>query len=326
VGFKFTAGDGLWKDIRSRVGKTTSMIAAVGYVGRHPMEVVRWRRGDTLIADISEQNVARGICSARGALELLRKKKVRVFQCPGLHAKVYVVDSAAIVCSANASESSMLRREAGVVLTGRDAAAARSWVTGLLARHDTVQLDEEVLVAFAKKEPRWAAAARVRAAKVTPRERRKLAGDVWLLGTQEDVDETKAEAAAASQHAANLVDAAAVDRRSDVDWFRAATSKTYSRVKTGDWVIEGWDPMKYYPAGMLAGLRRCILPVDLGPRFGHRRFRLALSDRGVSSARLSEEERAAVRKRLGLKPGGTWPGCVRVPPEAVGWIRSILRV
>ena len=76
---EFRAGSKLWAEIQGRATKTTRLTACVGYVGRHPMDVIKWREGDTLIADPSEENVRRGICSAKGASKLLNAG-VRVFR------------------------------------------------------------------------------------------------------------------------------------------------------------------------------------------------------------------------------------------------------
>lgn len=178
----FRAGHKLWVEIQKRSKKAKRLTACVGYVGRNPADVLRWRKGDSLVADISEETVARGICSARGALKLLNLG-VKVFHSPRLHAKVYLFDTSAIVCSANASESSMTRREAGMVVSGARLGPVRAWVAGLSASHDTVRLDRALLKALAKKEPKEPAKPNNANAK-KHHVRKAILGTVWLLGAQ----------------------------------------------------------------------------------------------------------------------------------------------
>ncbi|MEI6226762.1 MAG: hypothetical protein WCS72_18630 [Deltaproteobacteria bacterium] len=71
---KFKGGTKLWDEIQKRAKTSKSLTACVGYVGRTPFDVMRWREGDTLIADLSEETVTRGFSSARGALKLLNAK------------------------------------------------------------------------------------------------------------------------------------------------------------------------------------------------------------------------------------------------------------
>lgn len=310
---KFKAGDKLWDEIRARAKKTRSLTACVGYVGRHPAKVLKWRKGDTLIADISEETVRRGICSAKGALQLL-DAGVAVYQAPRLHAKVYLFGNAAIVCSANASESSMDRREAGTVIEGAEFLPVRAWVGRVLSHASTTKLDRAVLQALAKLEPKASGNHGKRRGK--PGTDSSPGGTAWMLGTAEAGPEPRAEKAAATTVAGRLVEAGSVDEPSEIDWFYGATPRTFAWVKPGDLVVEWWSNEPYYPQGKLVGLRRCIMPVDLGARFGKRRYRLALTDRGIRTKRLSRADRAKMQKTLGRAEGAACLPILKATNEA----------
>ena len=137
------------------------------------------------------------------------------------------------------------------------------------------------------------------------------------IRTQVDENETRAEEAAANARAGMLAETGSVEEPSDVDWFLAVTKSVYKKVKSGDWVAEVWDPMPYYPNGKVVGLRRCLLPVDLGTRFHDRRYRLALTDRAVMSKKLSTQDAKGLKRSMGLKPGSEWSVVRKVPDAAL---------
>lgn len=320
---KFKGGPKLWDEIQKGAKKAKSMTACVGYVGRNPQKVLKWRKGDTLIADISEENVRRGICSAKGALKL-HNAKVKVFHAPLLHAKVYLFDSSAVVCSANASEGSTGRTEAGMVVTGEEAVQARAWVASVLARPETVRLDEAILKALAKKEPKSGGASGGANGKGARNE--EFGGRLWMLGVDPDHDETKAEKAAADASAGRLANAGAIEEPSDVSWVAGVGAKVFKTVKPGHGVVEAWWPHPHNPSGRLDAFRVCLAAVDLGKRFRDRRYRLALSDKAVSSRRMSPDGAAKPRVAVGVKSKSGWPMIRRVPEGALPVIRKLLGI
>jgi hypothetical protein len=319
---EFRGGSRLWEEIQGRAKKATSLIAVVGYVGRHPAKVLRWRKGDTLIADLSEENVRRGICSAKGALELL-DVGVRILHSPMLHAKVYLFPSAAIVCSANASETSKSRQEAGMLVTGQGLDPVRAWVAAVQADPATTRLGRTLLKELAKKEPKTTG----RKPRGGPSSSKNGANEshVWLIRASDDSDESRAEREAAATRAGKLVNGGAVEDPSDVDWFNNVGKSTFQRVKPGDRVVEVWDAEPYYPHGKIVGIRTCLLPVDLGSRFGSRRYRLALTDRAIVSRRLSDSAVGRLRRALALKGGSRVRSTHKATSSATAVLENLLR-
>ena len=145
--------DGLWKEIRKRAAKSKRLTAVVGYLGRHPGSVLKWPKSSEVICDLSKDCVSRGASSARGARELL-KKGVPIHSIKRLHAKIYIFDSSAIVCSANLSESSSNLREAGVVISDPgEVKELRAYARRLKTEASRID-DDAYLKELAKLEPK----------------------------------------------------------------------------------------------------------------------------------------------------------------------------
>src|SRR5437867_3749492 len=96
---KFLADDQLWRELRRQAARAKTLTALVAYVGQRPERLLRWPRKSILVADLSERTVSQGASSAKGALRLRLVKKIRVYHADGLHAKVYLFDRTAVVCS-----------------------------------------------------------------------------------------------------------------------------------------------------------------------------------------------------------------------------------
>jgi phosphatidylserine/phosphatidylglycerophosphate/cardiolipin synthase-like enzyme len=180
---RFLHDDAVWREIRRRAQKTKRLTAVVGYLGRHPEDLMRWPNGARILADLSEVTVRRGASSARGGLRLARRG-IHVLQVDALHAKVVLFDNSAIVGSTNLSETSRdLLREAAVLLTSpREVAAVRDYVRGLL-RNDAVVLDARILRQRAQMEP-----ARYFAPVVSKKAARdfELPPRVWIVHAERD--------------------------------------------------------------------------------------------------------------------------------------------
>ncbi len=261
-------GEALWSEIRRLARRSRSLTAAVGFVGKRPDGLLRWRRGSVLIADLSEGRVREGSSSARGALRLLRKG-VEVWSLQGLHAKVLLFDRHAVVGSMNLSEDSRERlEEAGVLLSGDELRRVRQYVRRL--RDNAVPMEEAILRELAKREPRRPrfAPPRVRVDRREPGE--VPAGRVWLVPAWPDDGGTEAERRAAKKALARLREEHGVER---ISWYSACGADLYRRAREGDWVYF-WDAGQR-SWGRLEGPYRVVQPVDLGARFGERRYRLA---------------------------------------------------
>ncbi len=303
---KFFAGNPLWNEIRRRARKSRTLTACVAYVGRHPLELMKWRPDDRLVVNVTEETVRRASCSARGALALLNRR-VQVFQAPDLHAKAYLFDNSAIVCSANVSSNSQDDlEEAGVVITGIGLKPVRRWVRSLLSRDSTTRLDSHVLKALARMEPKTPGSGRSRQRKLRGQKREHWlvrTGRLWVLSTSTDEGETSAEASAARKAASLLVKEGVADEPSDIEWMKACGGRTYKLARAGDGIVHGWEPSARAPFGKFSGPVRCIARVDLGKKWGARRYRLALAAKGERTTALTANALRPLARPLRLRLG-----------------------
>lgn len=139
----------LWKALARRASGPRQV--ACPYMGEGTSKLLPWKKGDVLVCALSKLNARAGnVCPAE--IEKLRKKGVRVFVEPDLHAKVMRCADVAIVGSANLSHHSRDRLdEAGVIL--RDAAnlaAIDAWFDARTVEPVTPRFLEECKKAYRK--------------------------------------------------------------------------------------------------------------------------------------------------------------------------------
>jgi hypothetical protein len=95
----------LWSNIRKYANKAKRRQVAVAYVGHGAASILPLRRNDVLILDLSETTVRNGQVDPSEVGKFI-DRGVRVYRCPGLHAKIYLFDNVVIVGSANLSKHS----------------------------------------------------------------------------------------------------------------------------------------------------------------------------------------------------------------------------
>jgi hypothetical protein len=223
------------------------------------------------------------MCSARGALKL-HKKGIRVFHLSQLHAKVYLFDKSAIVTSANLSESSEKRFEAGVLVTDRSLLEViRKYVHRILHNPETVELNRELLETKIRVEPK-------NFPKLDSASRLKpkwpyAAARVWLIPCYPDDDETQGENTAKRRYIKqNYGD----DSR--IEWFNGCGKALYKRVHDHDTVFFIWNGTNRKPYGWLEGPFTALDPADLGARFKERRYCLPIIRIGTRKCGLTADQ------------------------------------
>lgn len=284
----FLSEEKLWQKITELSKKSKRVRAIVGFVGTNPHEVIHWPKRSELFADLSVDTVKRGASSARGAMKLL-KRGVRVFHTPALHAKIYLFDRAAIVCSANASESSQRLIEAGVLLRGsHELATIQSFVSRLFTQHDTVELDDRILSERIKVEPKRK---KSQGRGHTANREGDTATRIWLIPAFPDDDETSPEATAKRTYLKHHSLPA-----NHIQWYNQCGKKLYKNLREGDHVYLLNNGTHKWSRGYLEGPLLSIGGVDLGARFRSRRYCLPLVDRRSKEHKLDRNEFVSVRK------------------------------
>lgn len=120
--------EGLWQEITAvpRAGKAT--LAAIAY---YSQDLLKLKKGDTLVCDASEPTIRSGGTRAALLLELHRKG-VKIYNQDTLHAKVACIGSFALVGSANASNNSQDNMVEAAVLS--QDSGLRAQVLSLIAQ------------------------------------------------------------------------------------------------------------------------------------------------------------------------------------------------
>lgn len=147
MGPRVISGAAVWPacvDLSRRPGRRFGAIAYVSITGADLL--ASWGEGDVIVCNASDAALRSGSTSPK-ALRRLRERGVDVRSHKGLHAKVLIVGSEAIVGSMNASTSSAGRLlEAAVVLQDKKSVEqARDFVRDVMA--DSVHVDKTFLTA-----------------------------------------------------------------------------------------------------------------------------------------------------------------------------------
>jgi hypothetical protein len=225
-------------------------------------------------------------------------KKIRVYHADGLHAKVYLFDRTAVVCSANLSASSSGERllEAGVPLAApSEIKAIREYVHRVL--QDSVAMDPTLLRARARLEPRRAAG------RPAPQRHRGVFawGDrVWVIASDEDPGETAAERRAKTK----WMESEGYQRNS-LQWFNECGLKIYQQVAEKHTVFFWESPTRRRPLGYLRGPFISRGGADLGARRGTRRYALAIQPKQQRDVALDITRLARLRGIVGYRRDAT---------------------
>ena len=227
---EFLDHDAVWKALIRRAAGPRRV--ASPYVGEGASKLLPWKRGDVLVCALSNLTARAGnVCPAE--IEKLRKKGVKVFVEPELHAKVTRFADHAIVGSANLSYHSKDKLdEAGVIL--RDAAALAAidtWFKERMVDPVTPGLIAECKKAYRK--PKWEPVS----------ERKGSSSDraFWIITTAPSddfpADEQQTEIVAMREAKKRRKNA----KSHDIDQIRWRGGKFAEQVKKNDMVVQVWN-------------------------------------------------------------------------------------
>jgi hypothetical protein len=127
----FVINEDLWRNAKRLVMRGKNLRAAIAYFGQKGATQLPFRKGDTLVVDLSIPSVRAGQSDPR-EIEKLIHRGVEVFTRRNLHAKIIATDHETLVGSANASgraervldEAAILTSDATVVRRARDFVAS----------------------------------------------------------------------------------------------------------------------------------------------------------------------------------------------------------
>lgn len=234
---KQVIADNYWGEVARIAKGARRKQAAIAFVTR---DLVGFRRGDRLIVNASEKQIANGSTDAR-LLLALQKKGVEIFGCDNLHAKVLVLGNYAVIGSGNMSVHSKSWLEAAYLTNDAIAVAgAKAFLEKVVSDVEPPMTREELLELRKIKVVR-------RGGGRPPTHGRRVArvgalgNRTWLVSVRElPSDPPPREQAMIDKAAAEL--SLAKDR---LDWIRmVGTGKLVRECRRGDQIIVMWRPLK----------------------------------------------------------------------------------
>lgn len=239
----------LWPEVARRAKRAGRRLVAIAYVTQ---DFIGLRQGDALLTDASPFAIKCGETNAV-LLRKLHRAGVAVYDCPNLHAKVLLLDSVAIVGSANMSSSSAKGLVEAAVLS--DEASVVSGVASLIEqlRRRSSRLTASRLDALCRIEVIRRGRSPVRVARRMPKMTR-LGSRTWLVGVRELTrDPNPIEQSAIDTAAEKL--RGHFDDGEEPDWIRWRGKGLFTRAsRNGDSIIQIWRsanakrPSKVYRA------------------------------------------------------------------------------
>ncbi len=299
--FGFLSNEDLWRTAKRLVARGKGVCAAIAYFGQKGATLLPFRKGDTLVVDLSIPSVRAGQSDPR-EIEKLLDRGVEVFTRSNLHAKIIATERETLVGSANASGRAEKVLDEAAILTSDPAAVrrARDFVASLC--NEPVR-DE--YLALCKREYRPPRFANSNGPHPRGAGRRARSAKLWIVGLGEgEIPESEKKRLAQGEQRAKAM----IRRRqqSEPSHFWWSTKPAFASIlRPGDWVIRAIrntnGPIDVSPPGQFLfldtyprgrGKHRHVFHLE-GPRQGHvvpwAQFRRVA--RKVASLRLTNRPR-----------------------------------
>jgi hypothetical protein len=174
-------GNSLWDEISSLAAQEVTKLAAVAYVSDD--SIIKFHKGDTLVVDASDKTIALGQTNAKLLKEAL-KRQVRLVSIPGLHAKILIFGTTAVVGSSNISKSSRQDLFEAAVITDRPEVVSKAvQIIEELAKQGEI-IDEEFVSRILKIKVKRRSGVKYHAKGIVSDEQPKA----WIIVGAEDVE------------------------------------------------------------------------------------------------------------------------------------------
>jgi len=231
----------LWKTVQVLARKARQRKAAIAYVTR---DLLGFRKGDVLVVNASAGAIANGETDAR-LLRTLQRKHVRLYHCADLHAKVMLLDDAAVISSGNMSSSSVDSLVEAGVLTDHASTVAgvASFIEQLI--HQSAPLDGKHIDRLCQiKVVRSGGRGRATERQHHKTRVSRLGNRTWLAGVSELVRDPKPDEKRMIEKAAAKL-RLRFDARDneEFDWIKWPVKSRFARDgREGDSIIQIWRP------------------------------------------------------------------------------------
>ena len=268
----FLINEALWKTLTERIKTARHVDAAIAYFGRNGATLLRLRRGDRLVVDMSTPTVRAGGTDPYEVEKLIRRG-VQVFTRRNLHAKIVIADNSVVSGSANVSKRSRQVLDEAAILTSEPVAVRRA--RGFVDRIST----EPVRPEYLEKCKRLYRPSRGLGLLGPREESRAPHAKLWLvrLGEGYIPESELSQYERSEKRAEKLVRNRMRFTTTDFHW--SHKPRMADVLEMGDWIIQilkRGDRNYVYPPGQL-------LLIDSYPRGAGRRrwvFRLEVPKRG----------------------------------------------
>jgi hypothetical protein len=241
---KFIGGEKVvWKALRRAFGKGHRADVAVAFLGGGAFARLKLSKGSVLVVNASEEVVRNGLTDPR-EIQKFRKRGVRVFSDPALHAKLFVLASRVFIGSANVSNKSAGQLAEAVVSTNDSATVAQA--RRFVKSRAHTEIGPEYLKSLLKtyRPPRIS---------IHGDTRQKESDFIWAIHLPIRVY-TKAAQSAVDRGERKAKRKMRRSRYFTLDDFQCS-GKDLSRVNVGDTVLQrvrdGSGPFRLYPLGMV---------------------------------------------------------------------------
>jgi len=226
--------DDLWSVVAKLARRSSPRLAAVAFVSSD--RKVACGRGDTLVTDASDANIADGLTTA-AVLRAAVKRGARVHSLAGLHAKVVCLGRFSVIGSANMSSSSVTNLIEAAVVTDHPGVLsdARALVSRLQAA--AKEVDERFL-----KRIEQIHVTRRRGPTSRPRlPRAPKQPESWVVGVHELPEGRFPDEAAPAQRGEAKARKKLGNPRATTSWLRFTGNSNFRRTaQPGDSVIQLW--------------------------------------------------------------------------------------
>jgi hypothetical protein len=230
--------DNVWKQVAPYARSCRRRLAALAYVSIDTH--IRFKRGDMLVCDASDASIKAGETSA-AVLSKWHKAGVRIYSRPGLHAKVLVMGTKALVGSANLSQASASRLREASLLTSRAVLVSQAKAFVHFAKSEATEVDDDFLT-------------HARSLKVTRkksqgppkrRKQKKLGSRLWIVRVHEIESDRYANEEEYVDRAAEKLRRITGDDTIEPVWIRWTGHSRFRReARAGDTVVELWSAHK----------------------------------------------------------------------------------
>ncbi len=229
---RFVANRELWGALREHVRKGTGVRAAIAYFARSSAKLLPFKRGDTIVADVSLGAVRQGVTDPR-ELRTLMKRGVAIFSRPSLHAKFIIANRTLIVSSANVSRNSRDILDEAAIITTDPAALRRA--ADFFEKLCTSPVSKRYLrrCMAEYRTPKFKAAVEKPAR--GGRSQRVPEANLWFVGGLKVEEETPLMRRLAKRAEKRLK----TPDKNEVRWIHYHAKLKFLRgIRTGDWIVD----------------------------------------------------------------------------------------